>query len=216
MEKKIKILILTPLVIFIISFSIFLISQYYPILSKYKFLTDIKKLYSRFTPTTERYINYYLKGIHCKPKKYFYDDSKKICFPCAKLNACFGYAWVRREDGLRMNINDIFLTGKYDSRAKYNFFTLGIANLLNCKCNEKCACEDGIELGFIEHRGPVFVFPLNIEKEPKIESIAKELGFSETCKTIKTANVSEDVLRRIECGDLIAVISNNKEVLFGI
>jgi len=200
--------------IVIILIFVVLILVYITIIPK----TTITDFYSSFTPHMEKYVTYLTRAIDCEPKQYYYIDSQ-LCFLCTKGKPCFEYFWVEREEGPRMSLKNISLTGYYDKQTEYAFYTFGISNLLNCKCIEDCVCEDGIKLYFEEitpPTGPVFIFPPNIKIESKIDKITKEWGITEECKTIRIGNYTEGVIKQINCGFLVSLVLNNTRVLFAI
>jgi len=177
-------------------------SPYVPEVTKY--LTDIDKLYSSFTDYMTETVDSYLKTIGCKPKKYYYYDDSKICFVCGNTDACFGYAWVTIPEGEKRNPKGIpLLTGNYNKETEINFYSFGIAKLLNYKCEKECICDEGIKAEL--ERGLVtFTFPEDVNIKEKVEKIAKLAGYDE-CKF-------ED--KDFNCGNLAGIMTSSDEVIF--
>ena len=190
-----------------------------------KILTNVTELYSRFAPHTKKYTDYYLKGINCKPTKYYYKSDTSYysngnlipfyCFICGKYDACFGYGLIHLDFGKKMSIRDAKLSGDYTMNDFYNFYTFGIAKILNCKCEENCTCENGIKLKMVEPTGPIFYFPEDVKKE-QIEKIANKWGVENECVITQNETIKGYNIQLFECEDLIVRIINNREVMFGI
>jgi len=171
-RRNILILLISIIVIFFfITFFIFLIQE-----PKQGYLTDIEKLYSLFTPDMQSRVDSYLNSIVCKPKEY-YIENQQVCFVCKKLDTCFGYVRVQREGGKKMNpYGRPSLTGKYDENTAINFYSLGIANSLNCKGKgENWICNKGRELTFKDNT-VILTFPQGSDLHQEIEKISKEIG----------------------------------------
>ena len=170
----IKILI----VFLILSISIFLVFLLYSSTHpKIQFLTNTTELYSSFTPYMQQWVNSRLNSIDCKPDKYYFNDSQ-ICFACKELNVCFGYVYVQREGGEKINPYGYpFLIGKYDENVAVNFYSLGLSNSLNCEkgIEKKWICNNEIELTF-ENNTVTLMFPQGSNLYQEIERISMENG----------------------------------------
>ncbi len=189
--------------------------------------TDITELYSQFEPHTKRYTDYYLRGINCEPTSYYYkndtyiysEDDGKIypfyCFVCNGCNPCFGFTWVNRGLEEKMNIIDVNLDGNCNMNEHYNFYTYGIADVLNCECEENCTCRDGIKLSIVEPMGPIFVFP-GKENEGKLMDIAEEWGAEEECIVVMDESKEGHTLKIFECGEFVIKIVDFNQVMFGV
>lgn len=96
-----------------------------------------------------------------------------------------------------MNPSGVYLKGKYDAETELNFYTFGIAKLLNCKCKKECICENGIKLRK-ESGMFIFIFPQDVGIN-QIENIAEKIG-ERSCQTI-VENL------QFKCGKLNASIT---------
>jgi len=224
--KKRDILIFISIVIifFLFTFSIFLLQK-----PKQKYLTDIEKLYSRFTPTMEEFIDSHLSYLNCKSEKYYF-EGHQICFPCKEGDACFGYALVSRTGGKKMNPKGTpFLEGKYNKEDELKFYSKGVSRFLNCKCNRECFCDWGVKPGLEENNQVVFAFPEKIDIKEKIQQIAQRANagkceFTDLSKEEQKERISDlglDISKvklidtTFSCGKIKGVISSN-EVRFGL
>lgn len=168
--KTKKILILFILAIFILIGSVL---SYFYFLSQPKYSTNITELYSSFTDYMKETVDYRLQLLDCTPEKYYYDNSN-LCFICGNIHPCFGFGWVERSGGRKMNPKSLFfLKGKYSKEDTLNFYSYGIAKLLNCRCNEECICDDEIKTEMTENEIR-FTFPTDTNIKEKIEKIIKE------------------------------------------
>jgi len=167
-KSNILIILISVVIAF---FFIFLIQK-----PRQGYLTDIEKFYSLFTPDMQSWVDLHLDSIACKPKGYYFNDHQ-ICFICKEEEACFGYVYVKREGGTKMNPSGSpFLSGKYDENTAINFYSLGIANSLNCKGKgEKWICNNGIELTF-KNNTVILTFPQGSDLRQEIEKISKEIS----------------------------------------
>ena len=161
------------IIVFVVIFVVLLI---YYLRRKEGYLTDIEKIYSLFTPDMQSWVDSYLNSIVCKPKEY-YIENQQVCFVCKKLDACFGYVWIQREGGKKMNsYGRPSLTGKYDENTAINFYSFGIVNSLNCKGKgEEWICNNGIELSF-KNNTVILTFPQGSDLHQEIEKISKGIG----------------------------------------
>ena len=49
-------------------------------------------------------VDSYLKNIGCKPNEYYNPNgNSEVCFVCEDADACFGYVWVQKTGGEKMN-----------------------------------------------------------------------------------------------------------------
>jgi len=189
MERLWIFLILFLLIIVIVYFGFY---SYKP---KVKILSNITELYSLFTPYMEETVNSNLKLIDCEPNKYYYNDSA-VCFVCNDMNACFGYGWVNRAEGEKMNPMGLpYLSEECDINTKMSFYSDGFSKLLSCRCDKECVCEDNIKARLKDEeiiltfpgnitqkqksREVIFTFPENINIKQKIEQITKKVGIGE-------------------------------------
>jgi len=207
-NKKILVIItILAIIAFVTYFS-------YPFISKDLLKTDeflesevgmysnVTELYSLFTVYMEESVNSYLKYIECQPNKYCYDDSS-ICFTCNEMEACFGYGWVNRSGGEKMNpVSPFFLKGKYSKEELISFHSYGMSWLLNCVCNENCTCNDEINVELTEN-DVRFTFPTNASIKQKIEEIS-----GEGCNVAPS-----DGLSFIHCKNLRGIILNESNTL---
>jgi hypothetical protein len=141
MKKRTLIISLIIFLVLIIAASFW----YWYYFVKEKYLTNIEELYSLFTDYMKETVDSRLRVLDCTPKEYYYNNFS-FCFVCKKIHPCFNFVWVDREGGKKMNPYGVYLRGKYDTETDLNFYTFGIAKVLNCKCNQECICENGIKL----------------------------------------------------------------------
>lgn len=112
-----------------------------------KYLKNITELYSSFTEYMKEIIDYRLELLDCQPKKYYYDNSN-LCFVCGKTHACFGFSWVDRAGGQRMNPKGKPYLINYDKLGVEiaDFYKDGLASLFECveKDDETLLCVDDV------------------------------------------------------------------------
>jgi len=112
-----------------------------------KYLKNITELYSSFTDYMKETVDYRLKLLACEPKEYYYDNSN-LCFVCGKIHACFGFGWVNRTGGERMNPKGRPYLTNYEKFGVEiaDFYEDGLASLFECvkKDDETLSCVDDI------------------------------------------------------------------------
>ncbi|UCG95047.1 MAG: hypothetical protein JSV92_03310 [archaeon] len=113
---------------------------------KSEIFSDLETVYSQFTPFMEDHVDSKLEEINCEPSGYYYLDSE-VCFVCEEVEACFGYGWVNRTGGKKMNPSgpSTIKTDEFD-RKFVDFHMKGLATLFNCiNVNETLlSCDHGI------------------------------------------------------------------------
>jgi len=143
MRKKILILSIVlsfiAVLAIIISNSLYLRHLYSLIKTEPNYLTNIPQLYSSFTDYMRDKVDSHLQLLGCEPKEYYYDNHT-FCFICYNIHPCFGYAWVRRETGVRKkNPSGVpYIVGAEEFDTKFaDFCWDGLASEFNCqKINE--------------------------------------------------------------------------------
>jgi hypothetical protein len=150
-------LLIASLILIILVFTVAFFYQSKP---RVKILSNITELNSLFTPYMESEVNSHLKYIDCNPKNYYYNDSF-VCFICNDFDACFGYAWVTREEGkLKMNIVNAKLENvKIFSSKNADFYLNGLASKFNCNTvnNSALSCDFSIYIVFKEERPSILL-----------------------------------------------------------
>jgi hypothetical protein len=164
-------------ILLIIAFLFFFI---YPLIHpKVNYLTNTTELYSSFTPYMQDWVNFYLQAINCEQKKYYYLN-ESVCFACQNFDACFGYAYVNRSEGVRMNPMGKPLLSTEMPSIIFPFYSFGVTNIINCSYNQKemeCLCENGIKAKMIEDHTVILTFPEDVDINQTLKDVTDNLGF---------------------------------------
>lgn len=210
MDKKVWIGSIVLIVLVIIGVTYF--SLYLPSKPRVKTLSNVTELYSLFTPLMQNYVSLHLNSIECYTNEYYYNNSN-VCFVCYDFDACYRYAWVNRTGGQKMNYFGMYCKGG-NHKTRLNFYSFGVAKLLNCECDKECICEGEIKGNVKDLESTsisVFTFPGKLDITTKVVEIANKKNLEE-CNII--GNVSEENYN-IECGELVGIIRNNTAI-FGL
>jgi len=201
--EKTKIFIFILLIGVGVAIAVFFGLQLYK--PKIKTYSNVTELYSLFTPYMKSTVNYRLQAINCQPNEYYYENSS-VCFVCNDMHACFGYGWVIRAGGEKMNPKGVpYLSGKYNRDALINFYSWGLAKELGCSCEMGCECSEGIKVR-LEDNIVIFSFPENYNITKRIEEVARDIGFG-NCEFI-ISNISS-----FNCGVFGGGIISNKVII---
>ena len=137
-----------------------------------KYLKNITELYSSFTEYMKEIIDYRLELLDCQPKKYYYDNSN-VCFVCDKTHACFGFSWVDKEGGKKMNPQNLpyLKIEEIDIKAA-DFYRHGLASGFNCnkKDENRLECDNG--LIFVKDDLNIKMFITNLDN---FEEVSKKI-----------------------------------------
>jgi hypothetical protein len=200
MERKIKILtsILSIIIIFFfVTFVLFL-------KSKQRYPTEIEKLYSQFTPEMKNWVDSHLNFLGCKPKK-CYSNENQFCFICKEGDTCFGYGWVERTGGKKMNPYGptYIVTDKINVKVA-NFYTEGVASIFNCKNEEKNTLKCNFSLKFILKEKRVDIV---LKNKNELQNVARKVcQFYENTDEIKCGE------NDCQCKNLLINLAN--EILY--
>ncbi len=172
-----------------------------------KYLKNITKLYSSFTEYMKETIDYRLELLGCQPKKYYYDNSD-LCFVCDKTHACFGFGWVDREGGKKMNPKGIsyLKVEEIDIKAA-DFYRYGLASEFQCnkKDENRLECDKG--LIFVKDDLNIKMFITNLDN---FEEVSKKICIHfnyelEECENLSCRCEKILILAKQENGEIILV-----------
>lgn len=170
--KKILVFIIF---LFIVGIGIYWQQFYKP---RIKTFSNITFLYSLFTEYMKHNVEYRLSLIDCEPKEYYYEDSS-VCFVCDKMDACFGYTWVNRSSGNRMNLKDLPYLKNYkkiDVKVA-DFYNDRLASFFNCKEKDEKTLECDYTVTFVLGEKSVI---MTLKNPEELENIARKI-----CESLK-------------------------------
>lgn len=212
MKIRKKILILS--IIFGLILIISVLFYYFYFLAQPKYLTDIAELYSFFTDYMKDEIGLRLQLLGCEPKKYYYDNSN-FCFVCGSISPCFGYGWIDREEGMKMNPGGFpYIAGAEELEVQIaDFCKDGLASEFNCKKINKDSLECE-KLKFVAtNKDGVF-------KCEEVKLILKEeielKNFADDFCRLKEEELGETKESSVACGEYLIGLIENREIIIGI
>jgi hypothetical protein len=174
-----------------------------------KTLSNITEPYSLFTPSLKNQIDAHLSAIDCIPMQYYFDDSY-VCFVCDDFDACFGYGWVLREGGKKINPTGIT---KLENVKKFSvknarFFLDDLTDKLNCnvKNTSTLQCDFSVFIVFQKWETTPIILLLNRSNFSK----ASEVICTTFNKTL--AECSNNVCA---CGNTVVYLKENGEIFYG-
>jgi len=199
----------TPtLVAFLIIFFVLFLSGFLYIYSQKRsqYFTDIDTLYALFTSYMKNEVNSRLQLLNCSPKEYYYDDSS-VCLVCGDIHPCFGFGWVKRTGGKRMNLKGIsYLKNVKEINVKIvDFYQKGLASKLNCKKkgNEILECENDIK--FLMENSDIKML---LDDSSKFNVVSEKIcsHFGE--------KISSCTSSKCNCGKYLIVLQDNEILIY--
>jgi hypothetical protein len=176
---------------------------------KIKILSNVTELYSLFTPYMENHVNTHLNAVNCIPTQYYYTNSY-VCFICNDFDACFGYGWVLRDEGERMNPKGIV---KLENIKKFSvknadFYLNGLGTKFNCNVKNASAlsCDFSISIVFQEGK----IVPTILLSDRSMFNKAYEIICRNFNKTAVECSGNTCI-----CGDMRVRLTENGEIFYG-